>query len=308
MGSLSTTTKGVLIGIASYVIWGLFPLYWKLLDQVNSFEILCHRLLWAGVSLALFAWVARVHIKPYLTNPKQALFLFICGLLVSCNWGTYIYSINSGHVIEASLGYFINPLVTIVLGMICFKERLTRAQKAATLLALVGVLISIIGYGHVPWFALILACTFATYSALKKKAGFPAVEAMAVETMLSSVVALIAIVVLSSYGIRSFAALQPGQTETSMLIISAMLIIGGPLSALPLLMFNKAANMAPFSYLGFVQYLSPTLVFLLGWLLYGEELDTARMICFGCIWAGVVIMLLDGIVRFQIDRAHRMKA
>lgn len=298
----NTIAKGTSLAVAAYFIWGLTPIYWKLLDSVSSLEILFHRMLWAALFMVGYVLYKKIRLAPYLKNPKVMLVMLCTGIVVSLNWGTYIYTINSGHILEGSLGYFINPIMTILAGVLFFHERLTRVQLAATIFAFVGVGISIIGYGHVPYYGLTLAFTFVLYTSIKKRFGFPATEAFTIETFVTSAIAIVALIVMHHMGLTMFFT---GPTLSDKILISVMLILCGPLTAIPLLMLNKATVMAPFSYIGFTQYIAPSMAFVLGYFVYHETLDTPRLICFIFIWIGIALILAEGYVNLKLSRKNK---
>lgn len=299
---MNKTLKGILCVCATYITWGLFPLYWKLLDEVNTGEILLHRMVWSMLILTVFCIVIKANVLELIKNPKTFAYLSLCGLVISMNWGIYVYTINSGHVLEASLGYYINPLVMILIGTLMFKERLSKVQIIACTLAFIGVLIPLIAYGKIPWLALCICFTFSLYSSLKKKAGLPANEAMTVESIVVSICGLITLLVMSHYGIQSFGV---GTAHSNALSITLLLIGAGFLTAIPMLLFNTATNLVPMSYMGFAQYITPTMVFFLGTFLYHEHLDMSRIICFCFIWVGILLMIGEAFITRKKSKFRR---
>lgn len=291
--------RGITLGVCCYCLWGLLPLFWKLLDHVSPLEILAHRLLWSSVFLvALCLLMFRRELLDLLRQRRALLILGGAGLIITANWGFYIYAVNSGNILQASLGYYINPLFSILLGVVFFKERLTLIQKIATGLAAAGVLYFIFDYGSFPWIALFLAASFALYGMLKKYGGYPAVPAMTIETTIAAPLAVAFVaamflipslaetrVFLTSASAGSLDALAP--TDTILLIVS------GALTALPLVLFASAANSIPYSWLGFLQYLSPTLTLLLGVFVYREAFTHAHTVCFALIWAGLALVATE---------------
>jgi chloramphenicol-sensitive protein RarD len=278
--------QGIIYAIVCYIAWGLFPIFWKAITGVPSVNILAHRIVWSFAFL--FIWVAftnRQTFIAYVKQPKLVFRLGLAGFIISANWGTYIYAVESNHIVEAGLGYYINPLVNVFLGYIFLKERLAPMQKIAVVLALIGAGYFTISYGKVPWIALILAATFGVYGLLKKKANLESMPALAVETMVVFPFALAFLFYTSaSQGTTFF----PSSAVTSLLLVAS-----GIVTALPLFWFGKSAQVIPLSTLGFIQYLSPTLQLLLGIFIYGETFGIEYLICFAFVWAGLAFYTLS---------------
>ena len=284
--------KGLLYGFLCYLIWGMFPLYWRLLDDVDSFEILAHRMLWSGVFMVtLFVGIRRMRLRNHIQRPRQYLMLLLTGTLISFNWGLYIWAINHGYILQSSLGYYINPLVNVLLGYLFLHERLNRAQTVALMLALAGVVYFTIDYGHFPIISLGLAFSFGIYGLLKKKMGLNATPALTVETIWMMPAALVFITFLCSQG---QSALNNFDWFTWLL-----LLLSGAVTAIPLLLYGKAAERITLTALGFLQYISPTGQFLIGIFVYKESFTTAHIICFACIWLGLTIFTVDIIKRLK---------
>ena len=284
--------KGLLYGFLCYLIWGMFPLYWRLLDDVDSFEILAHRMLWSGVFMVtLFVGIRRMRLRNHIQRPRQYLMLLLTGTLISFNWGLYIWAINHGYILQSSLGYYINPLVNVLLGYLFLHERLNRAQTVALMLALAGVVYFTIDYGHFPIISLGLAFSFGIYGLLKKKMGLNATPALTVETIWMMPAALVFITFLCSQG---QSALNNFDWFTWLL-----LLLSGAVTAIPLLLYGKAAERITLTALGFLQYISPTGQFLIGIFVYKESFTTAHIICFACIWLGLTIFTVDIINRLK---------
>lgn len=295
--TVSPAVKGLLYGGTSYIMWGLFPAFWMLLSSVSALEIFAHRMLWAFVFMFLFVvFIRRLSIKSLLQDKRALLILGTSALIVSCNWFVYIYAVTNGHIVEAALGYYINPLISIILGVLIFKERLTLAQKAATCLAAVGVVYFTASYGSFPFIALFLAISFAVYGALKKKGAYPASEALTVESLFFVPLALVLIAITFFLPGRVFLA-DIGSVEN--LLLSGGLILGGVVTAVPLLLFALGANLIPLSWMGFLQYICPTISLLLGVFVYGEVFTLAHAICFGFIWAGLALISGEVIVKWR---------
>lgn len=284
--------KGLLYGFLCYLIWGMFPLYWRLLDDVDSFEILAHRMLWSGVFMVtLFIGIRRMRLRNHIQRPRQYLMLLLTGTLISFNWGLYIWAINHGYILQSSLGYYINPLVNVLLGYLFLHERLNRAQTVALMLALAGVVYFTIDYGHFPIISLGLAFSFGIYGLLKKKMGLNATPALTVETIWMMPAALVFITFLCSQGQST---LNHFDWFTWLL-----LLLSGAVTAIPLLLYGKAAERITLTALGFLQYISPTGQFLIGIFVYKETFTTAHIICFACIWLGLTIFTVDIIKRLK---------
>lgn len=278
--------QGIVYALVCYIAWGLFPIFWKAITGVPSINILAHRIVWSFAFL--FVWILFTNWKTFISYVKQPKLVFrlgLAGFIVSANWGTYIYAVESNHIVEAGLGYYINPLVNVFLGYVFLKERLAPMQKVAVVLALIGVAYFTISYGKVPWIALILATTFGVYGLLKKKANLESMPALAVETM---VVFPFALAFLLYMGADQGTPFFPQSTVTSLLLIAS-----GIVTALPLFWFGKSAQVIPLSTLGFIQYLSPTLQLLLGIFVYGETFGIEYLICFAFVWAGLAFYTIS---------------
>jgi chloramphenicol-sensitive protein RarD len=277
---------GVISGLGAYLMWGLLPLYWPLLRPADAFEILGHRIIWSLIFVLLLvqlthSWPA---VKSTIRDLKLALLVVIASILVATNWGIYIWAVNANHVVETSLGYFINPLVTVLLGVVFFGERLRKMQKLAVAIAFIAVLILTYDYGRLPWIAIGLTLTFGTYGALKKKINLPAIAGLFMETVI-----LIPATVGYLYWLsQSSQAIIFG--DRTLWIFA---IISGPLTALPLLLFGTATTRVPLTWIGVMQYVAPTLQFIIGVWVFGEELSSVRIIGFIVVWTALVIFTAD---------------
>lgn len=293
----SQRSAGLIFGVSAYLLWGVMPLYFKALTHVGPVEIVAHRILWSLVFLgALIAlWRRWPAVRAALSNRRAMLLLVATSVLIAINWLVYIYAVVSGHVLEGSLGYYLNPLVNILLGVVILKERLSRLQVAATLIAGAGVLALAAGAGSGLWISLVLAVTFASYGFLRKIAPVEALEGLSIETVILAPLALGWMLWLQQTGTGSF--LVAGPTTT------LLLALGGAITAIPLLLFTAAARRLPYSTMGFLQYLAPSLQFLLAVLAFGEPLTRAHMICFGAIWTALALFTFDG-----LRAAHRARA
>ena len=271
---------GTILGVGAYLIWGLFPLYWPLLKPAVSIEILGHRIVWSLLAVVVALVVRRKGLPR--VPVRKALLLGSASVFIAINWGVYIYGVNHGHVVETSLGYFINPLVNVLLGVVILRERMRRTQWIAVAIAATAVLVLTIDYGRVPWISLILASSFATYGLLKKFAGVPALDALSIETM---VLAPIALVYLLTMAHPTFASHGVDH--------SALLIGTGFISVAPLLLFGGAINRLPLSTLGVFQYIAPTLQFIIGVTVRHEPLPAVRLVGFVIVWIALAIFTVD---------------
>lgn len=287
---------GLLFGLGAYLAWGVMPLYFKALSHVSPGEILGHRILWSLVLLGglVIAWRRWPHIRAAIANRRLLMTLMATSALIAVNWLVYIIAIVSGHVLEGSLGYYLNPLVNILMGVLLLGERLTRAQTIATILAAAGVAVLAAGAGSGLWISFTLALSFASYGFLRKIAPVEAVEGLSIETILLAPFALGWILWLEYQGVGG---LSHWSWTTSIL-----LILGGAITAIPLLMFTAAAKRLPFSTLGFLQYVAPSIQFLLAVLVFGEHLTVAHIVCFAAIWTALAIFTLDGVRRSVVAR------
>ena len=284
MSTIDETRRGLIFGASAYVLWGLFPLYWPLLEPAGAVEILAHRMLWSVLFVAAVIAVSGTWrtVRAVVAQPAKLRLLGLAAVLVSINWGTFIWAVNSGHVVEASLGYFINPLLTILLGVVVLKESLTRVQWLAVGIASMAIVVLTIDLGRPPWIALTLAVSFAGYGFIKKRVGVGAVESLAVETGLLAVPALITLLVLQSRSDLVFAHHGTG---------NALLLAGtGVVTAIPLLLFGAGARRLPLSSIGLLQYLAPVLQFAVGVGIRHEPLPAARLAGFALVWLALVIL------------------
>ncbi|WP_067489014.1 EamA family transporter RarD [Actinomadura hibisca] len=277
----------MLFGIAAYALWGLFPLYWPLLKPAGATEILAHRIMWSLVAvLAMLAVRRHWGWLRALTRRRLGL-LTAAAVLITANWGTYIYAVNTGHTIEASLGYFINPLISVLFGVLVFRERLRGGQWLAVGLGGLAVVALTFDYGRLPWMALLLAVSFGTYGLLKKFADMPSAESLAVETAVLFLPALAFAVLLQANGSATFGHEGAGHV--------ALLVGGGVVTAIPLMLFNAAATRIPMSTVGMLQYLTPSLQFLIGLLVQHEEMPAGRWAGFALVWAALLVLTADGL-------------
>jgi len=282
--------KGILAGIGAFTFWGLFPVYWRMLEQDPAIEILAHRMVWSLIFVAViltlqkeWRWLGEV-----LRNRRTVVIYTLAAILLSLNWYTYIWAINAGYVLEASLGYFINPLVNFLLGVIFLREKLRGGQVVAVILAGLGVVYLTVNYGSLPWISLVLAFTFGMYGLIKKTAPLESMHGFSLETMVLFLPALVYLLYRNASGVGAF--VHQG------VLITVLLILAGPVTSIPLLMFGYAARRIPLSMLGFIQYITPTLQFLLGVFVYFEPFPKARLVGFCIIWLALLMYSIDGVL------------
>ncbi|MDL2308904.1 EamA family transporter RarD, partial [Bacteroidales bacterium OttesenSCG-928-C03] len=274
--------QGIFYALLCYFAWGFFPVFWKAITGVPAVNVLAHRIVWSFVFL--LTWVLLTNRKTfisYIKQPRLLLRLGLAGLLISANWGIYIYAVATNNIVEAGLGYYINPLINVFLGYVFLKERLAKMQKVAVVLALIGVAYFTISYGKFPWVSMILAITFGLYGLLKKKADLESMPALTIETMMVFPIALAFLIYSSESSMAIPLFPSSGVTIT-------LLIVSGLVTALPLFWFGKSAQALPLSTIGFIQYISPTLQLLLGIFVYGETFGIEYLICFAFVWAGLI--------------------
>ena len=284
---MSPYRTGLVAGLLSYAIWGLVPLFWRLVERAGEVEILAHRVVWSlaflVVVLALttgFRWVRTLPLRTLLQ-------LGAAGVLVTVNWGVFIYAVTHDHVVDSALGYYINPLVSVALGVLVLHERLRPRQKWAVGLGAVAVLVMSVEYGQPPWIALILAGTFGVYGLVKKQIGVDGVQSLAVETALLMPLALAYLVVLAGRGDGAFLTEGAG--------FALLLAAGGVVTALPLMLFGIAAIRVPLSTIGLMQYIAPTMHFIIGVGVYGEDMPPGRIAGFVIVWIALVLLTVDAL-------------
>ena len=291
---------GIINATLAFLCWGLFPLYFRALHEVPPSQILAHRVLWSLLFLAIVLTVRRQwKWLPAALRQRRVVGSFVASaFLLSANWLVYIWAVNNGHVIEASLGYFINPLVNIMFGYLLLKERLRTGQWCAIALAAIGVAWLTWQAGTVPWIALTLAATFGAYGLMRKTATLGALEGLSFETMVLFLPALGYVIWLSLHGQNSF--INSAADSTRYLLVAA-----GPLTAIPLLMFATGARKIPLSVLGLLQYIAPTIQFLLGVWLFHEAFSAERMVGFLLIWSALALYAAEGLYRNAEQRRSR---
>ncbi len=298
MNDANAARNGLWIAAASFVLWGLMPLYWHLLKAVPSLQIVLHRIVWSTLLVA--GWLAwkqgRGWLRATLARPRAAWMLGLSGLLIAFNWGLYIWAVNAGHVVESSLGYFINPLISVVMGVVFLHERLNRVQWTSVALAGVGVAWLTWQYGQPPWIAIGLALSFGLYGLIRKLVAVDAVSGLGVESVYLFLPALALLLWSETHGGGGFAGGYG-------LGVDLMLIFAGALTALPLIGFAFAVRRVPLSVVGLMQYIAPTIQFLLGVLFFGEAFDRDRATGFVFIWIALVIFACEGLWRSRRQSA-----
>ena len=277
---------GLLFGVSAYSLWGLFPIYWPLLKPANPLEIVSHRAVWTLVFCFIILALTKTlkSTLSLLKHPKIVAGLFLSSILISINWIIYIYAANNEHVIEASLGYYINPIVVIATGVIVLKEKMRPLQWLAVGIATLGVAVLTIDYGRLPWIALGLAFSWGSYGLVKKQLGLGALEGLSIETLLSSGFYLGYLIWLGNSGEGHF---------TYSLTLTLLLIGGGAVTAIPLLLFNGSTNRLPLTLVGLLQYITPTIQFCIGVWYYHEDMPTARWVGFFIIWVALMSLAID---------------
>jgi len=281
--------KGFLTILGTYIFWGFLPGYWKLLQGVTPFEIICHRIIWSVAFLivvisALRGWDKVLGV---FHEPRTLMLLFLSGIVIGCNWLTYVWAINTQRVLEASLGYYINPLVNVIYGFIFFHDRPRKIQWISISLAMAGVLYQVVGYGQFPVASIIIAVTFATYGLIRKIAKVDSIPGLFIETLVLTIPALIFIMYWTREGVSSF---SPGDPVLSMILIGT-----GLATSLPLITFVYGARRLSLVTVGLLQYFSPTITFCLGIFLYHEPLNTSQLVTFICIWSALALYSVESI-------------
>ncbi len=279
--------RGLVAGITAFALWGLFPMYWHLLEAIPAQEIITHRIVWSVVFLVPLVTYYKCggEVKEAMSHPSTFLRSFISGALVAGNWYLYVWAVNSGQVLETSLGYYINPLMNVLTGAIFLRERMNRTQMFSIALATFGVLGMVIAYGQVPWIALGLATLFAAYVLLRKAVKVNALPGLFIET---SMVMPFAAGWLIWQGYHGLGALGHVPLSTTILVLCT-----GAVTSIPLLCFGYAARNLRLTTVGILQYITPTLAFIQGVFLFNETVSTGRMLTFGCIWLALIIYTID---------------
>lgn len=281
--------KGILSGIAAYAMWGFFPIYWKLLHDVPALQLLGHRIGWSFLLLMAFIFVTRQwqDFRASAFNPKVLGIYTVAGVLLSLNWLIYVWGVNAGFIVETSLGYFINPLLSVLFGVFFLREKLRPMQWVPVVVAAIGVIYLTVTYGRLPWIALSLAVTFGLYGLVKKLSPLGSVYGLTLETGIVFPIALIYLAIVQLNGTGEF--LHDGLT------VDLLLIGAGVVTTIPLLMFASAAKQIPLNMIGVLQYFAPTIQFLIGVFIYKEPFDTTRFIGFGIVWIALIIFWAENL-------------
>ncbi|MEQ8201732.1 MAG: EamA family transporter RarD [Syntrophomonadaceae bacterium] len=293
MGTGKDNRRGAGIGYAAgaYLLWGILPVYWKLLQQVSPLQILAHRIVWAFVFLLSLLLITRKfngfwnETRQIARQPRKVAAVFVAALTLNINWGTYIWAVNNNHIIQTSLGYYINPLISVMLGILFLKERLSLWQLAAFILAAVGVFSLTLQYGAFPWLSILLAATFGLYGLFKKMANAGSITGLTLETLLTCSFALPYLAYAANSGSSQFGF---NLSTTSLLLIG-----GGVVTATPLILFAAGAKRLPLFVVGFLQYISPTIALLLGVFVYHEPFTQGHLLSFAVIWLGLLLFSLS---------------
>ena len=285
---MASRNSGIAAGIIAYIFWGLLPIYWKWLDHISAGTVLSHRIIWSFAFMILFILFTRTwsrftkECRKIFHNRKTLLLITTASIIISLNWLVYIWAVQSDHVVQTSLGYYINPMISILLGVLFLKERLTKAQIISCILAAAGVTYLTFSYGVFPWVSLLLAITFALYGLLKKLANIQASFSLAIETMIITPVALVYLLTNDGPSIGFI-----GEAG----ITNMLLLLSGAATAIPLLLFGSAVINIPLSMVGFLQYIAPTIMLILGVFLYNEPFTTAHLITFVLIWFSLILYM-----------------
>lgn len=281
--------QGVIYAMAAYIMWGIAPIYFKSIIDVAPLEILSHRIIWSFFFLAIMVYFTKgwPQIKATLTSRKKCVYLLASSITIACNWLVFIWAVNNNHMLDASLGYYINPLFSVLLGMIFMQEKLRKLQWFAVVLACLGVLVQLIVFGSLPIVALLLASSFGVYGLLRKKVNLNAMTGLFIETLVLLPVALIYMTFIAN---SSTSHLSQNPMSLNLLLLSA-----GIVTTIPLLCFAGAATRLRLSTLGFIQYIGPSLMFILAVFAYGEVFTQDKIITFICIWLALIIFTFDGL-------------
>lgn len=283
--------QGIFFGLAAYVLWGILPVYWKALELVSPFEILSSRFMWSCVFVFLLIifqkkWpLFTKEVKQVFSNVKTGAAMVAAGITISFNWGTFIWAVNNGHIVETSMGYYINPLVSILFAVVFLRERLDKMQLAAITCAFIGVASMVYSFGKIPWVSLTLAFTFALYGLLKKILPVSALTSIMLETLLITPLALVYEYRLWQQGVSFYAS---GNLKVILMLTGA-----GVVTAIPLLLFTAGARLLPLKIIGFLQYISPTLTLLIGVFVYNEAFTASHLLAFGWIWAALLLFIVS---------------
>ncbi|MBQ4841664.1 EamA family transporter RarD [Bacillus safensis] len=295
-------SKGVLYTAASFTLWGLFPLYWKLMEHISSGEILAHRILWSFVFMCgILLYLKQVRpamqtVKGLILDGKAFFSLLLSAILISVNWYVYIWAVNHGLMLEASLGYYINPLVSVLLGIIFLKERLNKWQTIAILIAAFGVILSTVQYGSFPVVAFLLALSFGFYGLIKKRMSFTSAIGLTIETLLLAPAALVYLLFFLK---EPVVTMNPNSFGSL-----GLLFFAGVFTAVPLLLFSEGAKRIPLYQVGILQYIAPTITLFLGLFVYHEHLSAAKIVTFLCIWVAILLFTASQLRMKKTANSH----
>jgi len=293
---------GVIFAIAAYTFWGIAPVYFKLIAQVPALEILAHRIIWAFIIVfMLIIGLKRLQrVIPVMKNPSHMGRLLVATLLLGGNWFLFIWAVNNDHILDASLGYYINPLLNVAIGMVFFSERMRTIQLVAIAMAVIGVVIQIVSFGSVPWIALVLAFSFAIYGAIRKRLPVDSITGLWLETLLLLPIMLVYMLF--------FAQSASSDLTANPWTLNLLLILAGVVTTVPLLCFTAAAQRIRYSTLGFFQYIGPSLMFILAVAVYGEPLAADKLVTFVIIWAALLLYSVDSLIHQQRQRRANKQA
>ncbi len=280
--------KGLLYAFLAYLTWGLFPIYWKLLHQVDAVQLIGHRITWSFIILMIIIFVTRQFrdFKKAAINRQVITIYFFAAIMIAINWLVYVYGVNANYIIETSLGYFINPLLSVLLGVFFLHEKLRPFQWVSVAIAAIGVIFLTFVYGQIPWIALSLAVSFATYGLLKKLAPLGSLYGLTIETGLLFIPALIYLIYLDMTGSGAFMRQTP--------VTTYLLMGAGVVTTIPLLLFASATKNIPLSMVGIMQYLTPSMQLILGIYIYGEKFDQSHFIGFAIVWLALIVFVIEG--------------
>jgi chloramphenicol-sensitive protein RarD len=283
---MTKVNKGLLFGVSAYIIWGLLPLYWKLVEEAGAYEILAHRGIWS-LLICLSLLALRKQLKSayeMVRSSRTFSLLFLASGLLTINWGVYIWSVTVNRVVEAALGYYITPLINVTFGVLLLREKLRPAQWIAVALAAAGVVILTLGYGSLPWIALVLAISWGSYSLIKKSLNLGALETLSLETLFAFLPNLVFLFIIQGNGSAEF-----GSTWS----ISMLLFGAGAATVIPLLLFNGSTTRLPLSTVGLLQYITPTIMFVIGIYVNNEDISTTKVLGFAFIWLALAVLSRD---------------
>jgi chloramphenicol-sensitive protein RarD len=283
---MTKVNRGLLFGVSAYIIWGLLPLYWKLVEEAGAYEILAHRGIWS-LLICVSLLALRKQLKSayeMVRSSRTFSLLFLASGLLTINWGVYIWSVTVNRVVEAALGYYITPLINVTFGVLLLREKLRPAQWIAVALAAAGVVILTLGYGSLPWIALVLAISWGSYSLIKKSLNLGALETLSLETLFAFLPNLVFLLIIQGNGSAEF-----GSTWT----ISILLFGAGAATVIPLLLFNGSTTRLPLSTVGLLQYITPTIMFVIGIYVNNEDISTTKVLGFAFIWLALAVLSRD---------------